>query len=54
MLSEISQANKSDIAHFHTYVESRPKMIMMIMGHECKKGTAWDGRIRGKGSGMKV
>jgi hypothetical protein len=41
MLSKISQAQKAKYHILHLYVESRPKMmrIIIIMGHEYKRGT---------------
>jgi hypothetical protein len=42
MLSEISQVQKAKYLIFFSYVESRPKMMMMLvmmMGHECNRET---------------
>jgi hypothetical protein len=31
-------SSKSHILHFHSFVETKPKVLMMmIMGHECKR-----------------
>jgi hypothetical protein len=36
-------SSESEKPHFHSYAESIPKIMMMmmmiIMGHECKRGT---------------
>jgi hypothetical protein len=49
MLSEISQAQKGLISHFHLYTESRPIIIMMmpmmIMGHKHERGTVRRGQL---------
>jgi hypothetical protein len=34
MLSELSQAQRPNIPCFHSFLELRPKMVMIIMGHE--------------------
>jgi hypothetical protein len=49
-LSEISQAQKAKYSMFSlSYAESRPKMmIVMIMGHECKRGTHFQNQQEGK------
>jgi hypothetical protein len=54
MLSEISQAQKPDIACSRSFVEPRPKMRMVrtVSGHECIWGFSGgrnSGRGRGKG-----
>jgi hypothetical protein len=43
MLSEASKVEKANYHMFHSFVESRPKkmmmgMIIIILGHECKSG----------------
>jgi hypothetical protein len=37
-------SSERQVSHFftHMWAESRPKII--IMGHECKRGTVWDGQ----------
>jgi hypothetical protein len=37
---------KGQISHFHSYMESRPKVILIIiMRPECKKESVWVGAI---------
>jgi hypothetical protein len=42
MLSEISKGQKSIYSRSHSFLEPRPKLIMvvimMMMGHECESG----------------
>jgi hypothetical protein len=56
MLNEISQTEKATCHMFWSYVESRPKMmvvVMMIMRFEYKKGTIWGESMKGrKGKGV--
>jgi hypothetical protein len=51
MTSKISQFKMSNITSFHLFVESRPKMMMILMGHECERRTVCgiSGRCRRKG-----
>jgi hypothetical protein len=50
LLNERERSNsKSQRSCFCSYVESRPKMMMMMMGHEYKIGTTGEiTRRRGK------
>jgi hypothetical protein len=50
MLSRISQAQKAKYNCFHSYVQSKPKMI--ITGHEYKRRTVCGGQ-RKRGGGKK-
>jgi hypothetical protein len=50
MLSEIIKLKRPNITCSHSFVEPRPKMMMMMvvgvammMGHECICGTVWGG-----------
>jgi hypothetical protein len=48
MLNEISQAQKARYHSSHSVMESRPKM-MMVMVHECERGMVLGINQRGEG-----
>jgi hypothetical protein len=52
LLGEIIQAQRPNIAYSHSFVELRPKMMMMvmiIMGHECVWGLSGGGLMGEEG-----
>jgi hypothetical protein len=51
-VKQVKQSSGNQTSHFHLFVESRPKrmmMIIIIMGHECKRRTVSGVSMNGEG-----